>query len=71
MVWVYERTQSLLLAYLMHVPISTTTFILVSEATPGTGAVIKVLVWGAVLWAIVGVVAWANGGHLTHRSYPS
>lgn len=67
MVWVYDRTESLLMAYLMHVPISTTAFILVSEATPGTGAVTKVLVWGAVFWVIVAVVAWANGGHLTRR----
>jgi uncharacterized protein len=31
MVWVYDRTESLLLAYLMHVPISTTMFILATD----------------------------------------
>ena len=67
MVWVYDRTESLLMAYLMHVPISATTFILISDGAPGTAAVTKVLVWGAAFWVIVAVVAWANGGHLTRR----
>jgi membrane protease YdiL (CAAX protease family) len=67
MVWVYDRTQSLLMAYLMHVPISATAIILASDAMPGTAAVTKVLVWGAVFWVIVAVVAWANRGHLTGR----
>jgi len=65
MVWVYDRTKSLLLAYLMHVPISTTAFILATDDQPGTTAVTKVLIWGAVLWVIVAAVAWANHGHLT------
>lgn len=67
MVWLYDRTQSLLMAYLMHVPISTITFILVADGKPATAAVTKVLVWGALFWVMVGVVAWANGGHLTKR----
>jgi membrane protease YdiL (CAAX protease family) len=69
MVWVYDRTESLLLAYLMHVPISTTAFILASEAKDGTAAVTTVLVWGAMFWVLVAVVAWANGGHLTRRGH--
>lgn len=70
MVWVYDRTQSLLLAILMHAPISATTFVLAalgSEATSGIPLVAPVLIWAALLWLIVGVVAWANGGRLTHR----
>lgn len=67
MVWVYDRTQSLLLAYLMHVPISATTIILASDVVLGTAVVTKVLVWGAAFWVLIGVVAWANGGHLTRR----
>ena len=65
MVWVYDRTESLLTAMLMHVPISATTYVLASEATSWTALVIPVLVWGAAFWLIVAVVAWANGGHLT------
>ncbi|WP_131684991.1 CPBP family glutamic-type intramembrane protease [Pseudarthrobacter sp. YALA5] len=68
MVWVYDRTKSLLVAILMHAPISATTFVLASlgtTATSGIQLLVPVLVWGAVLWAIVGAVVWANGGRLT------
>jgi membrane protease YdiL (CAAX protease family) len=67
MVWVYDRTESLLMAILMHAPISATTYVLASEAKPGTALLTQVLVWGAFFWAIVAVVALANGGHLTRR----
>jgi len=39
-VWVYDRTGSLLMAYLMHVPIRTTVFILATDGQPGAAAVI-------------------------------
>ena len=64
MVWLYDRTQSLLLAYLMHVPISATTFILIADGKPAAAAVTKVLVWGTVFWLMVAAVARANSGHL-------
>jgi hypothetical protein len=67
MVWVYDRSESLLIAMLMHVPISVTAFVLASEATSATALVVPVLVWGAAFWLIVTVVAWANGGTLTQR----
>jgi membrane protease YdiL (CAAX protease family) len=67
MVWVYDRTESLLIAMLMHVPISVTAFVLASEATSSSALVVPVLVWGAALWLIVAVVAWANGGTLAQR----
>lgn len=60
MVWVYDRTQSLLMGYLMHVPITATTYILGSEVRSGTAFVIPVLVWGALFWVIVAVVAWTK-----------
>jgi membrane protease YdiL (CAAX protease family) len=67
MVWVYDRTESLLIAMLLHVPISTAAFVLASEATSSAALVAPVLIWGAAFWAIVAVVAWANGGSLTRR----
>jgi uncharacterized protein len=67
MVWVYDRTESLLIAMLMHVPISVTAFVLASEASSSSALVVPVLVWGAAFWLIVTVVAWANGGTLTQR----
>ena len=59
-VWVYDRTESLLIAMLMHVPISVTTFVLASEATTSAALVVPVLISGAAFWVIVAVVAWAN-----------
>jgi uncharacterized protein len=70
MVWVYDRTESVLIAIVMHAAISATTFILASvgsEATSGIAILIPVLVWGAAFWVIVGAVAWANGDHLTRQ----
>ena len=67
MVWVYDRTESLPIAMLMHVPISTAAFVLASEATSSAALVVPVLIWGAALWVIVAVAAWANGGSLTRR----
>jgi len=65
MVWVYERTESLPLAILMHAPISTTAVLIASEGAPGSTGVTQVLVWGAIFWTMVGVVGWVNGGHLS------
>jgi CAAX protease family protein len=67
MVWVYDRTESLPMAMLMHVPISVTAVILASEATSSLALVAPALIWGATLWLVVAVVAWANGGSLTRR----
>jgi uncharacterized protein len=67
MVWVYDRTESLLIAMLMHVPISVAAVVLASEATSSAALVVPVLIWGMAFWLIVAVVAWANGGHLARR----
>jgi len=64
MVWVYEHTESLLLAMLMHASFAANTFILFPPS-----AVMANLISGyaytAVLWVVVAVVAVANHGHLT------
>jgi membrane protease YdiL (CAAX protease family) len=63
MVWVYDRTGSLLVAMLMHAVLSASTLIFQPQTTAGH------LTWNlllaAALWAIVAGVAWANGGHLS------
>jgi membrane protease YdiL (CAAX protease family) len=71
MVWVYDRTGSLFIAMLMHVPISTAAFVLASEGSSSVAVVVPVLVWGAVLWVMVAVVAWVNGGRLGRRQDPA
>ena len=67
MVWVYERTGgSLPVAMLMHLSL---TFFTIIVFPPW--AVMANLISGnaftAVLWAVVGVVALAQGGHLTQQ----
>ena len=72
MVWVYERTGSLLLAILMHASFAASTFILNPVAGPGamSGSSLLTfdLVLAAAMWIVVGVVAVAQGGHLSRQS---
>ena len=66
MVWVYERTGSMLVAMLKHVSLATFTFVL----TPPLGGApywIIGFACAAALWAIVAAVALAPGGHLSRR----
>ena len=69
MVWVYERTGSLLVAMLMHVSLATFTFIL---TPPLGGAPYWVIgfAYAAALWVVVAAVAVAQGGHLSRQPLP-
>jgi len=68
MVWVYDRTESLLVTILMHVSLVASNAILVLPlALAGVAGVTYDLVWAATLWVLVGAVALANGGHLTRQ----
>jgi CAAX protease family protein len=68
MVWVYDLTESLLVAMLMHAGLSAFTVIL---AVPPTIALVPGLTYdlvlAAALWAFVGAVAVAQGGHLSRQ----
>lgn len=65
MVWVYDRTESLLVATLMHASlIASTLVILAPVATGGTALVTYWLVLAAELWLLVAAVAVANRGRL-------
>ena len=67
MVWVYDRTRSLLVVMLMHVPIVVSQFVLNPEAVSGEQRFMSIVATGAVLWLLVGAVAVANGGRLSDR----
>ncbi len=61
MVWVYDRTQSVLMAILMHLMIIVWPFILPgSPAMVGVPDLIFNLVLGATLWVVVAAVMMAN-----------
>jgi membrane protease YdiL (CAAX protease family) len=66
MVWVYDRTESLLLAMLMHASLTASLVIFASLATV-VPLFTYTLVFGAVVWVVVAVIALAQRGHLTRQ----
>jgi membrane protease YdiL (CAAX protease family) len=66
MVWVYDRTESLLLAMLMHGS-ATGSLVILASVSPGWPLFTFLLAFGAVLWVVVGAVALANHGHLKRQ----
>jgi membrane protease YdiL (CAAX protease family) len=71
MVWVYDRTESLLVAMLMHVSLSATQVILLPSDLSDTQSLISMLARAGAWWVIVAAVALANGGHLTRQPLPT
>ena len=69
MVWVYDRTGSLLVAMLMHVSLTTGNVIFVPLAT-GVPLVAWSLVLAAALWVVVAAVAATNRGQLSRQPLP-
>jgi uncharacterized protein len=67
MVWVYERTGgSVLVAMLMHVSFAAFTFILFPPSAV-VANLISGLACAAALWMVIGVIALAQGGHLSRQ----
>jgi len=66
MVWAYDSTESVLLAMLMHASLTASQVIFASLAT-AVPLFTYTLVLGAVVWLVIGVVALAQGGHLTRQ----
>jgi len=62
MVWVYDRTGSLLVAMLMHGPLAANQLILMPLALSGMPLVTYDIVFAAALWIVVAAVAVANRG---------
>ena len=65
MVWVYDRTESLLVAILMHASLVAFWQISWPLAIAGVALMTWYVVWAAVLWVVVAAVAVANRGHLS------
>ena len=64
MVWVYDRTGSLLVAMLMHASLTTSVRIFDPLAISGVALLTYNLVLAAALWVVVAAVAVANRGQL-------
>ncbi len=68
MVWVYDHTQSLLLAIIMHVPIVIEKFVLYPPDASSTFTATGNLIEAGALWAVVGVIFLASHGRLRART---
>jgi membrane protease YdiL (CAAX protease family) len=65
MVWVYDRTGSLLVAVLMHGSLTATQLIFMHVPLSGTSLLTSILAWAAALWIVVAMVAVANGAQFS------
>ena len=65
MVWVYDRTGSLLVAMLMHVSLTASTLILQPLDVTGMRVVTYDLILTAALWLLMAALAMANGRQLS------
>jgi membrane protease YdiL (CAAX protease family) len=62
MVWILDRTESLLLVILTHASLVFTTTVLVPMTLGGNKLLTWLLLWGAVLWIGILVIALFRGG---------
>jgi membrane protease YdiL (CAAX protease family) len=62
MVWVYDRTESLLVAMLMHASLDAFWLASTPPGMTPVDLVVWYLAWAALLWMIVAAVAVANHG---------
>ena len=67
MVWVYDRTGSLLVAILMHASLTASTLILQPLAVSGVALLVVTLAYAAATWVVVAAVVLAQGGHLSRQ----
>jgi membrane protease YdiL (CAAX protease family) len=68
MVWVYERTQSLLVAMLMHASLTAGMLILQPAALAGEALLTFLLVFAATWWLVVAAVGVASRGRLSRHA---
>jgi membrane protease YdiL (CAAX protease family) len=69
MVWVYDRTESLLIVMLMHVSL-VATLLTIDPSLAGGTLLIFILARAAMLWVLVAAVAVANRGRRWQQSLP-
>ena len=67
MVWLYDRSGSLLLAMLMHVSLTASARIIGAAGLAGLSLLLSDLMWFAAVWAVVAVIAVTNGRTLPQQ----
>lgn len=68
MVWVYDRTQSLLVIMLMHGMIDFGSLVLIPLSLSPERVATFDLTYAALLWGVVAGLTFSNGGHLSRQS---
>jgi hypothetical protein len=66
-VWVYDHTQSVLVAMLMHGSLVAALFAMRPIGAAGATMLIWYLAVAVAVWAVVAVVGVANGSHLSRQ----
>lgn len=67
MVWVYDRTESLLVAILMHANLTASALFILAPSVEGVPLFTYYLILAAALWMVVAVVAVAKGEQLSRH----
>jgi membrane protease YdiL (CAAX protease family) len=67
MVWVYDRTESLLVATLMHGSLTASTVFVFTPAATGASFLIYTSALAGAMWIVVAAVALASSGQLSRR----
>lgn len=68
LVWIYDRTGSLLLVTFMHASLTTSTIFIFTPLATGASFLIYVWTLAAAFWVVVAALALAYGGHFSGRS---
>lgn len=71
MVWVYDRTGSLLVAMLMHASLTATTRIISPISLAGGPLITSDLIWSTAVWLIIATIAATNVGKLARQPQPA
>jgi uncharacterized protein len=67
MAWLYDHTQSLLVAMLMHASLTASWLAVMLAGLSGAPFLAWYVVLAVALWIVVAAVAVATGGHLTRQ----
>lgn len=67
MLWVYDATDSLLVATLMHASLTASTVFVFAPAATGATFLMYAPALAGALWIIVAAIAWAGSGQLSRR----
>ena len=69
MVWLYERTESLLAVILMHMSL-VVCMIAIEPPLTGSALLIYILFWTTILWAVVLIGGWLSKRRLSTVNSP-